>query len=171
VVGSCEQGNEPSGLIKGGRISWRTERLSASQELCSMKLLQLCFLSIDTFVNRLLYDVFWRLTHTHTHTHTDCVSKSFRTESITKYTLTTINTRREATQRVVAAKLTRLIHKIAIQLHLVLESCTICSSRSRRPVRKLLGTPSRARARVCVHTHTHTRPVPIYLLAFINLFI
>jgi hypothetical protein len=36
------------------------------------------------------------------------------------------------------AKLTRLIHKIAIQLHLVAETCTICSYRSRRPVRKLL---------------------------------
>jgi hypothetical protein len=32
--------------------------------------------------------------------------------------------------------------KIVIQLHLVAESCTICSSRSRRPVRKLLDTPS-----------------------------
>jgi hypothetical protein len=41
-----------------------------------------------------------------------------------------------------AAKLTRLTHKIAIQLHLVAESCSICSSRSRRPVRKLLYTPS-----------------------------
>jgi hypothetical protein len=41
-----------------------------------------------------------------------------------------------------AAKLTRLTHKIAIQLHLVTESCTICSSRSRRPVRKLLVSPS-----------------------------
>jgi hypothetical protein len=41
-----------------------------------------------------------------------------------------------------AAKLTNLTHKIAIQLHLVAESCTICSSRSRRPVRKLLDTPS-----------------------------
>jgi hypothetical protein len=41
-----------------------------------------------------------------------------------------------------AAKLTRLTHKIAIQLHLVAESFTICSSRSRRPVRKLLDTPS-----------------------------
>jgi hypothetical protein len=36
-----------------------------------------------------------------------------------------------------ASKLTRLIYKIAIQLHLVAENCTICSSRSRRPVRKL----------------------------------
>jgi len=42
-----------------------------------------------------------------------------------------------------AAKLTRLTHKIAIiQLHLVAESCTICSSRSRHSVRKLLDTRS-----------------------------
>jgi hypothetical protein len=41
-----------------------------------------------------------------------------------------------------AAKLTRLTHKIAIQLHLVAESYTICSSRSRWAVRKLLDTPS-----------------------------
>jgi len=41
-----------------------------------------------------------------------------------------------------AAKLTRLTHKILIQLHLVAESCTICSSRSRRPVRKLMDTLS-----------------------------
>jgi hypothetical protein len=39
-------------------------------------------------------------------------------------------------------KLTRLTHKIAIQLHLVAERCTISSSRSRRPVLKLLDTPS-----------------------------
>jgi hypothetical protein len=41
-----------------------------------------------------------------------------------------------------AVNLTRPTHKIAIQLHLVAESCTICSSHSRRPVRKLLSTPS-----------------------------
>jgi len=35
-----------------------------------------------------------------------------------------------------AAKHTRLTHQI------VAEGCTICSSRSRRPVRKLLDTPS-----------------------------
>jgi hypothetical protein len=70
------------------------------------------------------------------------VSKNFRTKSTTKYTLTTINTRWEATQRVMAAKLTRLTHKIAIQLHLVTENSIICSSRSRRPVRKLLDTLS-----------------------------
>jgi hypothetical protein len=41
-----------------------------------------------------------------------------------------------------AVKLTRLTHKIATQLHLVAESYTICSSRSRVPVRKLSDTPS-----------------------------
>jgi len=41
-----------------------------------------------------------------------------------------------------AAKLTRITHKIAMQLHLVAEICTTCSSRSRRPVRKILDTPS-----------------------------
>jgi hypothetical protein len=40
------------------------------------------------------------------------------------------------------AKLTRLTHKIAILLHLVAESCTICSSCSRQPVLKLLDTHS-----------------------------
>jgi len=38
-------------------------------------------------------------------------------------------------------KLIRLTHKLAIQLHPVAESCTVCSSRCRRPVRKLLDTP------------------------------
>jgi len=41
-----------------------------------------------------------------------------------------------------AAKLTRLTHKMAIQLQLVAEGCIICSSHFRRPVRKLLDTPS-----------------------------
>jgi len=41
-----------------------------------------------------------------------------------------------------ATKRTRLIHKIVIQLQLVAESCTICSSRSRWPVRELMDTPS-----------------------------
>jgi hypothetical protein len=72
----------------------------------------------------------------------EAVSKSFRTESITKYTLTKTNTRWEATQRVMASEVTRLIHKMAIQPHLVAESCTICNSRCRWPVRKLLNTPS-----------------------------
>jgi hypothetical protein len=42
----------------------------------------------------------------------------------------------------VAPKLTRLTHKMVIQLNLVVESFTICGSRSRRPVRKLLDTLS-----------------------------
>jgi hypothetical protein len=41
-----------------------------------------------------------------------------------------------------AAELTSLIHKIAIQLRVVTESSTIYSSRSRRLVRKLLDSPS-----------------------------
>jgi len=41
-----------------------------------------------------------------------------------------------------ATKLPILTHKIAIQLHLVAESSTFCSSRSWRPVRILLVTPS-----------------------------
>jgi hypothetical protein len=39
-----------------------------------------------------------------------------------------------------AAKLTRLTHKIAIKLYLVAQRCTICSSRSQRPVRNILDT-------------------------------
>jgi len=59
-----------------------------------------------------------------------------------KFSLTTTNTRWEETQRVMVAKPTRLPHKISVQLHLIAESCTICSSCSRPPVRKLLDTPS-----------------------------
>jgi hypothetical protein len=47
-----------------------------------------------------------------------------------------------------AAKLTGLTHKTAMKLHLVAESCTICSCRSRRPVRILLDTPSYIHKRV-----------------------
>jgi hypothetical protein len=65
------------------------------------------------------------------------VSKSFRAETITKYMLTTINSRWEAKQKVMAGKLTRITHRIVLGLQLVADSCTICSSRSRRPVRKL----------------------------------
>jgi hypothetical protein len=68
--------------------------------------------------------------------------QKFPDESITKYTLRKINTRCEVTQMVMAVKLTRPTHKMWIQLHLVAESCTICSSCSRRPIRKLLDTPS-----------------------------
>jgi len=42
----------------------------------------------------------------------ESVSRSFRTKSINE--ITTINNRWEVTQRVMAAKVTRLTHKIAI---------------------------------------------------------
>jgi len=45
-------------------------------------------------------------------------------------------------RRVMAPKLTRLTHRIAMQLHLVEQNCITCSSRSRRPVRQLFDTPS-----------------------------
>jgi hypothetical protein len=41
-----------------------------------------------------------------------------------------------------ATKLTKLTHKVAIQLYLVAEGSTICISRSKRPGWKLLDTPS-----------------------------
>jgi hypothetical protein len=55
-----------------------------------------------------------------------------------------------------AAKLTRLAHKIAIQLQLVAESCTICSSRCRRPVRQLLDTPSYTNIHTCLLSYSLT---------------
>jgi hypothetical protein len=70
-----------------------------------------------------------------------CIQK-FPDWVVTKWKTITINTRWKATQKFMAATLNRLTHKIAIQLHLVAESCTICSSRSSRPVRKLLDTHS-----------------------------
>jgi hypothetical protein len=71
---------------------------------------------------------------------TRCIQK-FPDWLITKYTLTfCIITPRQATQRVMAAKLLILTHTIALQLHLVAENCTVCSSGSGRPVRKLLDT-------------------------------
>jgi hypothetical protein len=50
------------------------------------------------------------------------ISRSFRSESIKKYMLTTTNIHWEATQRVMAAEFSRLNNKIAIQLHLVAEN-------------------------------------------------
>jgi len=47
-----------------------------------------------------------------------------------------------------AIKLIRLTHKIAIQLYLVTESCSIFSSRSRWLFRKLLDTQSYVSCRV-----------------------
>jgi hypothetical protein len=74
------------------------------------------------------------------------VSKSFRTESITNYTLTTVSTHWGATQRIMAAKLTTVAHKIAIQLHPVAQSCTIYS---------FIHTHTHTHTRVYRHRHTH----------------
>jgi hypothetical protein len=49
-------------------------------------------------------------------------------------------------------KPTILTHKIAKELHLVAESYDICSFRSRRPVRKLLDTPSYNDFMLCLRT-------------------
>jgi len=52
-----------------------------------------------------------------------------------------------------AAKLTRLTHKIAMQLHLMAESYTICSSCFRRPVLKLLDPTSYNMELTVFHFH------------------
>jgi len=65
-----------------------------------------------------------------------------------------------------AAKLTRRTHKIAIQLHLVAESCTICSSRSRLPVRELLDTPSYVKHRGCKVAYAFTDVISFALEIF-----
>jgi hypothetical protein len=75
--------------------------------------------------------------------------------------ITTINTHWEATQRVMVAKLTRLSHKIAIQLHLVVESCTICSSCPRQPVQKLLDTLLYRDERLTITCSLHYHPPPL----------
>jgi hypothetical protein len=59
-----------------------------------------------------------------------------------------------------ASKLTRLTHKIAIQLHLMAEIRTICSSRARRPVRKLMDTPSYVCVRLYAYSESSTPPPP-----------
>jgi len=57
-----------------------------------------------------------------------------------------------------AQKLARLTHKIAIQPHLMAESCTVCSFRSMWSVRKLFDTPSytcscRKKNKYCLAQH------------------
>jgi len=71
-------------------------------------------------------------------TRNDGVSKSFRTESITNHQQQILVEKRHKGP----VKLTTPTDKIALQLHVVAESCTVCNSHSRRPVRKLLDTPS-----------------------------
>jgi hypothetical protein len=101
------------------------------------------FTSIIFSLDDIIY-WFWDIMRSHFLIHPsnpvyEGVSKSFWTKSIMKYILTEINLLRSNTK---VWKLTRLTHKIAIQLHVVAESCTICSSRSRQPVWKLSDTPS-----------------------------
>jgi hypothetical protein len=70
--------------------------------------------------------------------------KSDRTETIVTVAFSVQHSNKTARVGSVvtqAAKLARLTHKIAIQLHLGAESYIICSSRSRRLVRKLFDTP------------------------------
>jgi hypothetical protein len=94
--------------------------------------------------------IFYRLTES---LPKNVMSKSFRTKSTRKYRLT-INTRWEATKIIMAVKLTRLTHKMTIQLQLVAENCTICSSRARWPVRKLLDIPSYVFVTSYLDTHS-----------------
>jgi len=61
------------------------------------------------------------------------------------------------------AKLTRLTYKIEVQVHLMVEICTIFSSRSRRKVRKLLDTPSHVQERDLCHL-TFLADPPLYVL-------
>jgi len=67
---------------------------------------------------------------------------------------------------VIAAVLTRLTHKTVIQLHLMAEYCTIFSSRSRRPVRKLLIHPRRF---FVVTKKFHTHLTVVLLISLLTL--
>jgi len=84
-----------------------------------------------------------------------------------KYTLTTINTRWEEVKRHMVTKLTRLTHIMAIQPHLVTQNCTICSSRSRRSVRKLLDTPSYI-ASVTSNLKSYTLVISVIIMTLIR---
>jgi hypothetical protein len=154
----CEYSDRPSKSIKVKGISWLNEHQSTFRGQ-SFRVMTLCSdvkMEADGppkrwYPTATLHGVTTQKTVAQIFTAVECsnlttthegVSKRFRIESITKHILTTINTRWEATQRVMVAKFTRLTHKITIQLQLVAESCTICSSPSRWPVRKLLDTPS-----------------------------
>jgi hypothetical protein len=83
-------------------------------------------------------------------------------QSIKKCTLTFGITRCCPLQRVIAAKLTRLTHKIVIQVHLVAENCIICISCSRQPVRKRLDTRSYQRL-VDILNRSHNATIKKFL--------
>jgi len=63
-----------------------------------------------------------------------------------------------------ATKLTRLTHEMAIQLHLIADSCTICSSRARWPVRKLLDTLSQVYRYLQQNRSSNFMAIPVYLV-------
>jgi hypothetical protein len=69
-----------------------------------------------------------------------------------------------------ATKLTRLTHKIAMQLLLVAENCTLCSFRSRLSVQKLLDTPSYKLLVVYSTRQIFNNGVGSYLSAAVNMF-
>jgi hypothetical protein len=94
------------------------------------------------YLGRIIYHSPWNVCISLSSLHIRRCIQKFPDWVVTKYTLITINTRWKATQRVMAAKLTRLTHKIATQLRLMAERYIICSSRFRQPVRKFLDTPS-----------------------------
>jgi len=117
------------------------------QEKCSRKLLSLVLMIIYKILNVLFHLCLWRQYSKEDKLDNNAglttflweklriyegASKRFRTDSITL----------RSNAKVMAANLTILTHKIEIQLHLAAESSTVCSSRSRRPVRKLLDTSS-----------------------------
>jgi hypothetical protein len=65
-----------------------------------------------------------------------------------------------------AGKLSRLTHKITLQLHLVAESHTICSSCSRQPVQKLLDTPSYVNLFIILYGIYVFSPSPFQIFGF-----
>jgi len=69
------------------------------------------------------------------------ISKSFRIDN-EMYAYNNKHLLRR-TQRVMAAKLTKLSYKTEQQLNLVADSSTVCSCPSRRPIRKLLDISPR----------------------------
>jgi hypothetical protein len=153
VAGCCEHDNERGSFVKEGNFltSWTTTSFSRRTLLRRVSKL--------ITHNKIAYGQDHRphsysqegheiSTEFRDFTHFALSSTGLIRECIQKFPdwadneIRTIYTRWEATQMVMPAKLTRLTHKIAIHLHLVAESYTICSFRSRRSVRKLLDIPS-----------------------------
>jgi hypothetical protein len=112
----------------------------------------------------LLNKILYTYIHTHIYIHTYIHTYIYIRGCIQKFpdwvdNEITTNTCWEAIQRIMAAKLTRLTHKTAIQLHMVAESCTVFSSRSRRPVRKLLDIYILQKQKLSVSELEHSAPL------------